>query len=294
MKNNSRLKIIVGMPAYNEERYIGSLVLATRQHANEVIVIDDGSTDNTSKIAGYAGATVFRHDTRTGKGAAIQRILEEVKKRDPDILVLMDADFQHDPQEIPDVIKPIMDDGYDLVIGSRAGQAEKTPRYRRVGQKIILNTAHFLFRKNLADSESGFRALSRKAISEIRLTENGFAVETEMLAEAAEKKLKFTEVPISNIYTPDGSTKHPLAHGFEVLSRIAAMISERRPLLFFGAGGALLVVFGLIFGVRVLNIMSHTGLLPIGTALVSTVLLIVGMFSIFSGIILHILVKRRV
>ena len=287
-----RPKVIVAMPAYNEEQYIGTMVLKIKQYVDEVIVVDDGSTDNTSEIAKFAGAIVLRHAERKGKGVAIQRILTEAKRRVPDVLVLLDADSQHNPDEIPYLIKPILE-GSDLVIGSRKAQADRTPRYRRIGQKILLYSTRILSMEKVTDSESGFRALSRKTISEISLTENGFAVETEMIARVADKGLKITEVPISNIYTRDGSTMNPVAHGLEVVARIIAMISERKPLFFFGLGGGILSLLGLIAGVRVFQIFSVGGVVPIGTVLLSVLLLIIGIFSVFTGIILNVLVKRR-
>lgn len=292
MTETTRPKIVVAMPAYNEEQYIGSLVLKVKKYATEVIVVDDGSTDDTSEIAQLAGATVVRQPSRKGKGTAIQKILNELKDKAPDVLVLLDADFQHDPDEIPSLVKPILE-GFDLVIGSRKAQADKTPRYRRFGQKVFLNLTKFLSKEKLTDSESGFRAISRKAISEMNLRENGFAVETEMIAEANDKGLRVTEVSISNIYTGDGSTLNPFSHGLEVMTRIMTMISERKPLTFFGVSGAILTILGLIAGVRVLQIFSHSSVVPVGTTMISIALTIIGMFSIFTGIILHVLTKRQ-
>ena len=125
------------------------------------------------------------------------------------------------------------------------------------------------------------------------LRENGMAISAETIAEAARKGLKVTEVPISITYTEDGSTLNPITHGLGVFARIMAMISERRPLFFFGVGGSIVALGGLMAGVRVIQITSASGTLPVGTALISVLFLIIGIFSIFTGVILHVLIKRE-
>ena len=288
----SQPSVIAAMPAYNEESYIGTMVLKTKQYVDEVIVVDDGSTDNTSEIARLAGANVVQHTKNKGYGAAIQSIFVEAKKRKSDILVLLDADTQHNPNDIPRLIKPISE-GFDIAIGSRKLQKKNIPFYRRVGQKVLLHSTRALSGKKLSDTESGFRCFSKKAINVLELKENGMAVSAETIAEAAGKNLKVTEIPISIIYTKDSSTLNPVAHGLEVLARIIAMISERRPLFFFGISGGILATVGLIAGIRVLQTLSTSGTLPTGTALISVLLINIGIFSIFTGIILHVLIKRR-
>jgi glycosyltransferase involved in cell wall biosynthesis len=287
-----KIGILAGIAAYNESRYVGSIVLQARQYVDEVIVVDDGSTDNTAMVAELAGATVIRHAENRGKGAAIQSILAEAKKINPDILVLLDADAQHDANEIPALIKPVSE-GFDLVIGSREAQKDKTPRYRRIGQKVIFRSSRLASKTDVADSESGFRALSPRAIKKLDLKAKGFAIESEMITSAADKNLKITEVPISNIYTKDGSTLNPIRHGIDVLSRIIVMISQRRPLFFFGLAGGILLVIGLIIGIRVINIVATTGNLPIGSTMLTTLFIIAGILTIFTGIILNALGRRK-
>lgn len=287
-----KIGILAGICAYNEARYIGSIVLQARQHVDEVIVVDDGSRDNTAEIAELAGATVVVHSENRGKGAAIQSILAAAKRRNPDVLVLLDADAQHDPNEIPVLAKPISE-GFDLVIGSREAQRGKTPRYRRIGQKVIFRSSRLASKTNIVDSESGYRALSPKAIKKLDLKAKGFGVESEMITSAADKNLKITEVPISNIYTRDGSTLHPIRHGIDVLSRIIIMISQRRPLFFFGLAGGILLVVGLIIGIRVINIAADTGELAIGSTILTTMFIIAGILTIFTGIILNALGRRK-
>jgi glycosyltransferase involved in cell wall biosynthesis len=287
-----KIGILAGICAYNESRYLGSIVLQARQYVDEVIVVDDGSRDNTAEVAELAGATVIVHSENRGKGAAIQSILAAAKRRNPDVLVLLDADAQHNPNEIPVLAKPISE-GFDLVIGSREAQKDKTPRYRRIGQKVIFRSSRLASKTNIVDSESGFRALSPKAIKKLDLKAKGFGIESEMITSAADKNLKITEVPISNIYTRDGSTLHPIRHGIDVLSRIVIMISQRRPLFFFGLAGAILLVVGLIIGIRVINIAATTGELAIGSTILTTMFIIAGILTIFTGIILNALGRRK-
>ena len=209
-----------------------------------------------------------------------------------DILALLDADAQRDPNEIPVLIKPISE-GFDLVIGSREAQENKTPRYRRIGKEVIFRSSRLASGTKVYDSESGFRALSPKAIKVLDLKAKGFGIESEMITSAADKNLKITEVQISNIYTKDGSTLHPIRHGIDVLGRIIIMISQRRPLFFFGLAGTVLLVIGLIFGIRVINIAATTGNLAIGSTVLTTLFIIAGILSVFTGIILNALGRRK-
>jgi glycosyltransferase involved in cell wall biosynthesis len=284
-------KVVVGMPAYNEESYIGSMVLQAKQYADVVVVVDDGSTDRTVSVAEMAEATVVKHEVNRGVGVATQSILAKAKELDADVLVLLDADSQHDPGEIPALVNAVSK-GNDLAIGSRTIKRDDIPGYRRLGQRVLSNMSRVLSRKDIWDTESGFRALSQKALSQLQLKETGFAVEAEMISAATSLGLKITEVPVSIIYTRDGSTMNPLKHGAGVLQRIMVMISERRPLLFFGLGGGLLIAGGVAAGVMVAVTYYSSFVLATGTALISMLLVTLGVLCIFTGIILSVLVRR--
>ena len=284
-------KLVVGMPAYNEEKYVGSLVLQARQYASEVIVVDDGSTDRTAPVAELAGASVVRHGINKGYGSAIQSILAEARKRNADVLVILDADSQHNPDEIQSLVAAISE-GWDVVIGSRETQKNAIPAYRRAGQRVLSKLTSVASQKKLSDTESGFRAYSRKALAELELKETGMAISSEIVSEAARKGLKITEVPISVTYTKDSSTMNPVKHGLGVLQRIIVMISERRPLLFFGISGGILIGLGIVAGVTVMRVLFASQILNMGTALVSMLLITVGVLCISTGIILDVLVRR--
>jgi len=291
MSKSEKPTIIVGMPAYNEEKYIGSVILQARQFADEVVVVDDGSSDRTAQVARLAGATVVQHGVNRGYGATVQSVLAEGKKRNPDVLVLLDADGQHNPEEISSLVKAISG-GADVAIGSRKLKSEEIPAYRKFGQKIISYFTRVLSRSTLSDTESGFRAFSRQAIKVLEPKEQGMAISAETISEATAKGLKISEVPISAIYTRDGSTLNPVKHGLGVLNRVLVMISERRPLLFFGVAGCIAIILGIVAGIIVLKALITINELAVGTALVSMLLITVGMLCIFAGVILNVLVKR--
>jgi glycosyltransferase involved in cell wall biosynthesis len=239
-----------------------------------------------------AGAKVVRHELNQGYGRTVRTLLEEAKKRDAAILVVMDADSQHNPDEIPRLIEGIKG-GADIVIGSREMQTNKIAGYRRLGQKVLSRMTGFASRRRLTDTESGFRAYSRRAINALELKETGMAVSSEIISEAASKGLKIAEVPISVAYTGDGSTLRPVKHGLGVFNRILVMISERRPLLFFSLFGGISLAIGLATGVTVIWIFYFgTNALATGLAMVSILFVTIGILTVFTGIILNVLSRR--
>jgi len=218
-------KVIVALPAHNEGKYIAGIVSKVVRYTNTVLVLDDGSSDATAWEAMGAGAQVEYHHRNKGYGATIQSILGYARSEKPDVLVIMDADNQHSPDDIPALVKAILD-GYDLAIGCRAGK--DVPFYRRVGGTMLSVLTYLLSGVWVKDSQCGFRAYSRDAVDMIRLKENGMAVSSEIVALAAWGELRITEVPISVKYTDDSSTHNPWKQGFYTLWRILVMIVRRR------------------------------------------------------------------
>ena len=284
-------KVIVGLPAYNEERAVAGVVLQAKQYADMVIVVNDGSVDNTARLARLAGAEVVEHDKNKGYGAAIQTILTEAGKRDADILVIIDADAQHDPNEIPRLIDAVKA-GSDVVIGSRESQKDVIPGYRRLGQSVLAKFTNIAARQNLSDTESGFRAYSKKAIAEMELSQQGMAISAEIISEASHKGLKISEVPITVSYDDVTSSQNPVLHGLGNLSRIFFFISERRPLLFFSVIGGILLILGIVSGIGVLQIYYGSNVFATGNALLCMLLVTVGMLCIFTGVILNAITRR--
>lgn len=213
-------RIVAIIPAYNEEDALADVIAKTSQYVDEVIIVNDGSSDRTAEVAIEAGAKLISHSTNLGKGEALKSGFEAID--DDSIIVTIDGDGQHNPDEIPAIIKPIIEDGADLVNGSRYmnGPEENTPAYRRVGQKVLDIATNISAGIKVTDSQSGFRAFSPRTKGVFRFKDTGFGIESEMLVDAAEAGLKIVEVPITVRYDLDGSTKDPVTHGVGVLIKI--------------------------------------------------------------------------
>jgi glycosyltransferase involved in cell wall biosynthesis len=215
------MKTIVIVPAFNEQAAIGSVVQKSLQYADDVLVVDDGSSDDTCEIARKAGASILKHPTNFGKGVSLKDAFSKVGGYD--IVVTIDGDGQHNPDEIPALIKPIRENQADFVNGSRYlnGFDENTPAYRRVGQRVLDIATNVTAGTNVTDSQSGFRAFKGETISCYKFRDSGFGIESEMIADAAENNLRILEVPITVKYdVENSSTKGPVTHGVGVLLKI--------------------------------------------------------------------------
>lgn len=207
---NNKLAIII--PAYNESTAIASVIKSIPRALDHIstiniIVIDDGSTDITGKVAQTAGATVLRHKINRGVGVATVTGFAAAEKLGADIAVTMDADGQHDPAEISKLIEPIRLGHADIVVGTRLINPKGMPPVRLLGNRIMNRILQIFWGVYTTDSQSGYRAYSRKALQQLKLTTGGFEVCTEILYAAKLAHLKVSEAPIRTIYTDYSKTK---------------------------------------------------------------------------------------
>ena len=245
---------VVCIPAYNEEIKIKEVVKKALPYVDKVIVCDDGSTDKTAVLAKKAGATVISHETNLGYGAAISTLFDYCRKNNAEIMVTLDGDGQHNPDQVPDLINVILKHNVDVVIGSRSLRDDKDlPSYRRTGIKIITSTINSATNLKVTDSQSGFRAYSKAAIVLLHPTESGMAVSTEILLKISNNGLSMAEVPITVSYTGNTSTEHPVTHGSHVIGTTLKYVSIKHPMYFYGIPGIILFISGLIMGVSFLD-----------------------------------------
>ena len=280
---------LAAMPAYNEGRNIARMVQRAKPYVDLVVVVDDGSSDDTSQRAEEAGAYVVQHQQNGGYGAALQTIFETARDLGADRMVIIDSDGQHDPDEIPKLLQPL-DRGVDLVIGSRFcnGNGQEVPAYRKVGMKVLDIVTNLVGGINVTDSQSGFRAYSRRAIDCIRIDGNGMSAGSEILLQARDNRLKLEEVEIHCSYDVErASTENPVSHGVKVLLTLLQDMEIRRPLYYFSLPGTLLAAMGIGIGLELLRVFYHGGQLSYGLTLLMILLTLAGSFMAFTGIILH-------
>ena len=275
------------IPAYNESRFIGSVVLEARKHVCRVIVVDDGSADTTAAIARDAGASVIVMDENGGKAQAVMAGLQRASLLSPQAVVLLDGDGQHDATEIPSLLEPVLNGVADLVIGTRFGAiTSHIPGWRKVGQHALTHFTNFASGVSSTDSQSGFRAFAADILPLVNFTTSGFSLESEMQFIARENDLRVCEVPISVVYA-ERAKRNPVKQALQVINGVLKLVGMNRPLLFFAIPGVSLLLFGTIVGLLIVRIYQQTTELAVGYALICIMLLIIGTTATSTGIILH-------
>jgi len=284
-------RILICIPAYNEAKRIGEIIIKARKYASEVLVYDDGSIDNTAEVASAAGATVIRNARNNGYGVAINTLFGAAREKNADFMITLDSDGQHDPDDIPRILKAMEKEAFDIVIGSRFlddQNRNRIPAYRNFGIRTITRFTQSASYPHLTDAQSGFRGYSKKALAKINLFEQGMAVSTEILLRAREENLLIKEIPISINYDVENpSTYDPTSHGVGVLYSVIQYISLRHPLAFYGLPGIALLIGAIAFlnyGLMVYGSYRHSSIEYIVSAVGFGV---VGVVLLATGVILY-------
>lgn len=286
----SSLKVLVAIPAFNEERSIAKVVVRASEYSDEVLVVDDGSKDDTARIAERLGAVVLRHEKNLGKGAAVRDCFEYAKRSGADVLVTLDGDGQHDASQIPTLVNALAEKHVDVVIGSRMSKPAEMSRIRWLGGRALDHATGISVGDKLADSQSGFRAYSRRAIETLTPSEFGMSVDSEIIKKAEGMGLGIGQVPITITYSGKTSKTHPLLHWFDVLFGIVKYVSIRHPLLFYGAFAIIFLFISFLFGFMTLDYYQRWGRVVTNLALVSVAAGIVGFLALFTAVILFTLI----
>jgi len=285
------LKIVAGMPMFNEEETIGSVIVSTLRHVDMVICIDDGSSDSSASIAEACGAQVIQHRSNRGYGATMKTLFRHALELDADVLVILDSDGQHNPNDIPAVIEPILSGQADFTIGSRfvnGGGGVDMPAYRKLGIKVITAASNLSSDLNISDTQSGFRAFSKAALQKLRFDAEGMELSLEILEDANEKHLRVKEVPTIIRYdVPKGSNFTALSHGFTVLTWALLSLSQKKPILVLGIPGLGLLATGAAMGMSAAQEFTTQIDVLIGNGISAIWIGVLGLALMATGIVLQ-------
>lgn len=279
--------LIIGIPAYNEEKNIASIVLKLKKIADKIIVCDDGSSDLTGEICENLDVITIHHNENLGYGAAIRSIFLKAREFEGDILVTFDADGQHKISDIKRVIIPIENKQSDIVIGSRfLTESNSVPQYRKLGINIITKVTNSSLSEKLTDSQSGFRAYSKDILKKIIPTDTGMGVSTEILIKSSNAGFKISEVPIDVSYEGDTSTHNPVSHGADVLLSTIKYTAMERPLRFYGIPAMIFFIIGLSFASLSFQYYADVGRLSTNLTLVAGGTILIGVILAVTSVLL--------
>jgi hypothetical protein len=296
-------EVLVAIPAYNEEVAIADVVSEAQEVADEVLVVDDGSTDATVERARGAGATVIVHEQNRGYGGALNTSFQEAERSGAEYLVILDGDGQHDPSDIPRLVGENRDSGANIVIGSRFAEESETelPLYRRFGLRVInlltnLSLGVVREQSRIADTQSGFRVYDQTAIKSLAAEEtigNQMGASTDILYHAHRRGYEVREAATTIDYdVEEPSSKHPVSHGLHLVNNILRTIERERPVTTLGVPGFASSLLGTAFGYLTVSNYISTGTFPLGIAMASVFFALAGILAAFTAIILHSLESR--
>jgi len=286
------MKITVGIPAYNEEKNIAKIIVKLKKMVDQILVCDDGSTDSTCAIAESLGAIVINHPKNLGYGSAIRSIFLKAKEINAEVLVTIDADGQHKIEDVKKVIKPIVDGQADISIGSRfLEEGDNSPKYRKLGIKIITKVTNSSLSEKITDAQSGFRAYNNKVLQSLTPSDTGMGISTEILIKSSNLGLKIAEVPTEIQYEGETSSQNPVSHGTEVLMSTLKYISIERPLRFYGIPSIIFFVIGLTFTFLSIQYYAEIGRLNTNLIIIAAGTLLIGTILSVTAVLLYSLVS---
>jgi glycosyltransferase involved in cell wall biosynthesis len=285
--------VAVLVPCYNEEPTVARVVARFREQLPEarVYVFDNNSTDRTADEARRAGAEVFV-ERRQGKGYVVQSMFRQV---DADFYVMVDGDDTYPPEAVHALLAPVFAGEADMSVGSRLHAASQSQfkRRNRLANRLVRSTLNFIFRVELTDILSGYRAFSREFVKGLPLFGGGFEIETELTIKAVERGFRLTEVPVDLTHRPEGSHSKIqfLRDGFLILNTTLALFRDYKPLTFFGGVGLFLLLSA--FACAAAGLFGLGGTMPSALALVAAAgLFVSGLLALTAGLILHSIARR--
>ncbi len=293
---NQTKRLLIVIPAFNEETSIAEVISKAKAFSPEVLVYDDGSSDNTADVAEKNGAIVIRNTRNRGYGRALNTLFQTAIIMKVDFVITIDSDGQHDPDQIPRFLQPLIENKADVVIGSRFLTSEgklNVPKYRSLGIKTITKFTQTGCFDKITDATSGFRAYTINSLSKLHLVENGMAISTEILLKADEYNLRIVEVPITTkkYDVNDSSTHNPLRLGWVVISHVIKFLSLKHPMLFYGIPGLVFLILSSFFMYGALDLFSTTRYVSTNLIIISIGLALFGIILLATGAIAYTIVS---
>lgn len=284
-------KIAVLIPCYNEEKTVAKVVSDFRRVLPEAVVYiyNNNSTDRTAELAREAGAVV-RNEYMQGKGNVIRRMFREI---DAQCYIMADGDDTYPAEDAPEMVRLVLEQQADMVVGDRLSSTyftENTRPFHNLGNRLVRGSIQLLFRNNIKDIMTGYRAFSYEFVKTFPVISKGFEIETEMSIHAVNANMHLENVVIGYRDRPEGSVSklNTYSDGFKVLRTIARLYRVYKPLGFFGMISAMLFLLAVLFFIPVLNTYAQTGLVPnFPTLIVCGFTVMASLQSLFSGLILE-------